>query len=61
MSLHVVTATDLSDELAHGLEALHVRLWNSSMKRAAPLQGAYVPQHALRRYDPDSAPCPTIK
>ena len=56
----VVTATDLSGELVRGLEALHVRLWNSGLKWAAKLEGAYVPQYALRRYDPGSAPCPTI-
>ena len=60
MSLHVVTDTDLSDELVRGLEALHVRLWNSGLKWAVKLEGAYVPQHTLRRYNPDSAPCPTI-
>lgn len=56
----VVTDADLSDELVRDLEALHVRLWNSGLKWAAKLEGAYVPLHALRRYDPDSAPCPTI-
>ena len=34
MSLHVVTATDHSDELVRGLEALHARLWNSGLKWA---------------------------
>ena len=56
----VVTDTDLSEELIHDLEALHVRLWNSGLKWAAKLEGAYVPLHTLRRYDPHSAPCPTI-
>ncbi len=37
-----------------------MRLWNSGLKWAAKLEGAYVPRHTLRRYDPDSAPCPTI-
>jgi hypothetical protein len=55
-----VTDTDLSGELVRNLEALHARLWNSGLKWAAKLEGAYVPQYALRRYDPDSAPCPTI-
>ena len=56
----VVTDTDLSDELIRDLEALHARLWNSGLKWAAKLEGAYVPLHTLRRYDPNSAPCPTI-
>ena len=39
----VVADTDLSEELIRDLEALHVRLWNSGLKWAAKLEGAYVP------------------
>ncbi len=56
----VATDSDLSDELIHDLEALHVRLWSSGLKWAAKLEGAYVPLYALRRYDPNAVPCPTI-
>jgi hypothetical protein len=56
----VVTDDDLSADLIHDLEALHVRLWNSGLKWAAKLEGAYVPQPTLRRYDPLAAPCPTV-
>jgi hypothetical protein len=56
----VVTDVDLSADLIHALEALHVRLWNSGLKWAAKLEGAYVPLHTLRRYDPAAAPCPTV-
>jgi hypothetical protein len=56
----VVTDGDLSAESIHDLEALHVRLWKSGLKWAAKLEGAYVPLHTLRRYDPNAAPCPTI-
>ncbi len=56
----VVTDTDLPDELVRDLEALHLRLWNSGLKWAAKLEGAYVPLKALRCSDPNSAPCPTI-
>ncbi len=56
----VVTDTDLPDELIRDLEALHVRLWNSGLKWAAKLEGAYVPLHTLRCYDPGAAPCPTV-
>jgi hypothetical protein len=56
----VVTDTYLPDEMVRDLEALHVGLWNSGLKWATKLEGAYVPLHSLRRYDPDSAPCPTI-
>ncbi|HTP11893.1 MAG TPA: aminoglycoside adenylyltransferase domain-containing protein, partial [Anaerolineae bacterium] len=42
------------------LEALHRRLWNSDLKWAAKLEGAYVPRPTLCRYDPAAAPCPTV-
>jgi hypothetical protein len=56
----VVTATELSEELIAALEALHARLAATGEKWAAKLEGSYVPRHALRRYDPDAAPCPYI-
>ncbi len=56
----VVTDAVLSDEFVRDLEALHVHLWQSGLKWAAKLEGAYIPLPALRRYDPNSAPCPTI-
>lgn len=56
----VVTDADLSEELIYELEALHIYLWNSDLKWAAKLEGAYLPLHTLRRYDPNAAPCPTI-
>jgi hypothetical protein len=56
----VVTDTDLSAESIRNLEALHVRLWNSGLKWATKLEGAYVPLPTLRRHDPNAAPCPTI-
>lgn len=56
----VVTDADLAEELIHDLEALHVRLWNSGLKWAAKLEGAYVPLLTLRRHNPTAAPCPTI-
>jgi hypothetical protein len=56
----IVTASELSAELIRNLEALHRRLWNSGLKWAAKLEGAYIPLRALRRYDPAAAPCPVI-
>jgi hypothetical protein len=56
----VVTDTDLSAELIHDLEALHVRLWASGLKWAAKLEGAYVPLPTLRCHDSNATPCPTI-
>jgi hypothetical protein len=56
----VVTDAELSGNLVRDLAALHVRLWNSGLKWAAKLEGAYVPQLALRRHDPLAGPCPTV-
>jgi hypothetical protein len=56
----VVTDTELSGNLVRDLAALHVHLWNSGLKWAAKLEGAYVPQPALRRHDPLAGPCPTV-
>src|SRR5512135_2637365 len=56
----VVTTDDLPTETITALEALHLRLRDSGLKWARKLEGAYLPLHALRRYDPNAAPCPTI-
>ncbi len=56
----VVTSDELSAETIAALEAMHLRLRDSGLKWAKKLEGAYVPQSALRRYDPSAAPCPTI-
>lgn len=56
----VVTGADLAPELIQELEALHIRLWNSGLKWAAKLEGAYVPLNTLRRHDPGATPCPTV-
>jgi predicted nucleotidyltransferase len=56
----VVTDADLPDDSIRDLEMLHVRLWNSDLKWAAKLEGAYVSLATLRRHNPDAAPCPTV-
>ncbi len=56
----VVTTDELSAEMISALEATHLRLRDDGLKWAKKLEGAYVPQHALRRYDPNAALCPTI-
>ena len=56
----VVTDDNLSSEVIHALEELHIRLWASGLKWTAKLEGAYVPRRTLRRHDPDAALCPTI-
>ncbi|HLF01647.1 MAG TPA: aminoglycoside adenylyltransferase domain-containing protein [Anaerolineales bacterium] len=56
----IVTDGELPDEMIRALEAMHTRLWASGLKWAAKLEGAYVPQDALRRHTPNGAPCPSI-
>ena len=56
----VVTADELPDEMIAALEAMHRRIWASGLKWAAKLEGSYMPQTTLRRYDPTAAPCPQI-
>jgi len=56
----VVTAGELPDEMLSALEALHVRIAASGSKWAKRLEGSYIPQHALRRYDPAHARHPAL-
>ncbi len=56
----VVTTDYLPEDLISALEEMHARLWASGLKWAAKLEGTYIPQNALRRYDPDAAPCPCV-
>jgi len=56
----VCTAKALPGEMLPALEAMHARMAASGSKWAAKLEGAYIPQRALRRYDPAEAPCPYL-
>lgn len=56
----VVTAGEVSDEMVSALQALHLRLAASGSKWAARLEGSYITQLALRRYDPVDGPFPCI-
>jgi hypothetical protein len=56
----VVTAAELSDETFRALEAMHAHMRASGLPWAAKLEGAYIPQHALRRYDPAHARHPWL-
>ncbi len=56
----VVTTAELPTETIAALEALHLRLRDGALKWAKKLEGAYLPLHTLRRYDPNAAPCPAI-
>ena len=39
---------------------MHEQTWETSLKRAGKLEGAYVPLELIRRHDPDGMPCPTV-
>jgi hypothetical protein len=56
----VVTAGELSNDLVSALHALHVRLAAGGSTWAARLEGSYITQPALRRYDPADGPFPCI-
>ena len=56
----VVTDGELPEELLPALEAMHAGLASADRKWAKKLEGSYVPQRALRRYDPEDAPRPQL-
>ncbi len=51
----IVTTDELPDEMLPALEAMHARITASGLKWATRLEGDYIPQSALRRYDPAQA------
>lgn len=57
----IVTDTDLSDDLLAALRALHNRFNGSESPWATEVEAAYIPQNALRRYDPAHAYHPHIE
>ena len=56
----VVTAEALPAEIIAALEIMHQRIATCGLTWATKLEGSYVPQSALRRYDPAAPPCPQI-
>ena len=56
----VVTADELPGEMLPALEAMHARMAAGGSAWAAELEGSYIPQHALRRYDPAHARHPHV-
>ncbi len=57
----VVTVDELPDAVLPALEAMHVRLAAGDSKWGSELEGSYIPQPALRRYDPAHACHPHIE
>jgi hypothetical protein len=56
----VVTAAELPDQMVPALKAMHAGIAASGLKWAPKLEGWYIPQKALWRYDPAAAPCVAI-
>ncbi len=52
----MVTATELPDELIPALATMHAQLATSGLPWAKKLEGSYIPQRALRRYEPTGPP-----
>ncbi len=57
----VVTDADLADDLVAALCTLHARFNASNSPWATEVEAAYIPQDALRRYDPSHARHPHIE
>jgi hypothetical protein len=57
----VVTADVLADEMLPALEAMHACITASGLKWAKKLEGSYIPQAVLRRYDPACAQHPALR
>ena len=56
----IVTADELPAETIVALEAMHARITAGGLRWAARLEGSYVPQRALWRYDPSRATHPSL-
>ncbi len=57
----VVTYDKIAGDLFPALQAMHARIAASDSWWATELEGSYIPQHALRRYDPTHALHPHIE
>lgn len=56
----VVTDDEIPGDLFSALQAMHARIAASDSWWATELEGPYIPQHAIRRYDPIHALHPHI-
>ncbi len=56
----VVTAGELSNDTLTHLQAMHSAIAESNLPYARALEGSYIPQTALRRYDPVHCEHPCI-
>ncbi len=57
----VVTTDELPQEMLRALPEMHARIYASGLPWATKLEGSYIPQSALRRYDPTRAWHPALR
>lgn len=56
----IVTTEDLAEEIIEHLRNMHVEIASSNLPFATRIEGSYISQKALRRYDPENATHPTV-
>jgi hypothetical protein len=56
----VVTTGELPAGIVSALVSMHTHLWATGSKWALKLEGTYITQVALRRYNPDDGPFPCV-
>ena len=56
----IVTEDMLDEESIENLSAMHQRIWDSGLKWASKLEGSYLPQGHLPRYEKSDIRYPTV-
>jgi hypothetical protein len=56
----VITTDELPNEMLSALAVIHARMAASGRKWGTKLEGAYIPQHTFRRYDPAFSIHPSV-
>ena len=56
----IVTTDMLEEEMIEALDAMHQRIWDSGLKWADKLEGSYLPQGRLPRYEENGEAYPTV-
>ena len=56
----VITTDVLAENKISELESMHQRIWNSGLKWASHLEGAYIPMDLIRQHDSKGVKCPTF-
>lgn len=57
----VVTSEKISEETFDDLKKMHTKLTASKIKWANILEGSYIPEKAVRSYDPDNSYHPSLR